>query len=233
MKQSFLAGVIREVVNRAASPGKLDGVTADRLVADAVGHLSTVRPLTESEEVLAFQTKMGHVLLDGHGTPLHLHPTLKRPRHLTARKLMERINFLREELDELVEAAGMEWNDSRDPDKINTVAVVSTDKQDLGGIADALVDLVYVAKGTANLMGLPWEELWADVHRANMEKQRGQKMRGGILSTRDAIKPEGWSAPRTDEILMAAGYDGEEGVRWDDPEYCPGGTLAKTEAVRS
>jgi hypothetical protein len=53
-----------------------------------------------------------------------------------------RYQFLREELHEL--AAGYE-------------------QEDLAQIADALVDLVVVALGTAHLHGLPWEELFAEV----------------------------------------------------------------------
>lgn len=43
---------------------------------------------------------------------------------------------------------------------------------DLPGMADALVDLVYVAMGTAHLHGFPWKEIWDEVQRANMSKVR-------------------------------------------------------------
>ena len=64
------------------------------------------------------------------------------------------------------------------------------------GAADALVDLVYVAMGTAHMMGLPWQKLWDEVQRANMSKMRAQTVgdskRGTLL---DVIKPVGWRAP--------------------------------------
>lgn len=65
------------------------------------------------------------------------------------------------------------------------------------GMADALVDLVYFAKGTAIELHLPWEELWADVHRANMAKVVGTTKRGGP----DVTKPDGWMGPKTLEII--------------------------------
>ena len=103
------------------------------------------------------------------------------PRHLTTRKLMERQALLDEEVGELRDAI---------------------DQQDLVEIADALVDIVYVALGTAVALGLPWEELWDDVHRANMAKRAGITPRGP-----DALKPMGWRGPMTKEILLGAGYD--------------------------
>ena len=62
-----------------------------------------------------------------------------------------RLRFLHEELEELEEGYT---------------------KRDLAKIADALVDLVYVALGTAHLHGLPWQALWREVQRANMTKER-------------------------------------------------------------
>lgn len=104
-------------------------------------------------------------------------PTLK-----TAQPLKERVAFLEEELDEL-----------------RTASL----KGDLPGIADALVDLVVVAHGTAVQLGLPWQELWDDVQRANIEKVRGVGPRGNTI---DLIKPNGWIGPRTEDILKRAGW---------------------------
>ena len=97
------------------------------------------------------------------------------PRLLTIDELKFRSKFMREEFNEFMDAAGHE---------------------DLAGMADALVDLVYVAMGTAHMMGLPWETLWSEVQRANMQKERAvrveQSKRG---STLDVIKPDGWTPP--------------------------------------
>lgn len=61
---------------------------------------------------------------------------------------------------------------------------------------DALVDLVYVAIGTADLHGFNFRQAWYEVHKANMSKVRAeskdQSKRG---STFDVVKPEGWVPP--------------------------------------
>ena len=62
--------------------------------------------------------------------------------------------------------------------------------------ADALADLVYVTLGCAHAMGLPFDEIFAVVHRANMSKQPATDL---ARSTRgkqyDVIKPENWQPP--------------------------------------
>lgn len=82
--------------------------------------------------------------------------------------------------------------------------LVAVAADDVAAIADALVDLVYVTVGTAVAMGLPWEALWADVHRANMAKVPGANQRG---LRRDVTKPPGWEPPRTAAILRAHGFE--------------------------
>ncbi len=107
----------------------------------------------------------------------------KTPTMLSKRKLQERIECMQEELDEFKAAV---------------------DVQDFAEQADALIDLVYFVKGTAVMMGLPWEDLWNDVQRANMEKVRGVGKRGHAV---DMVKPEGWQKPDGSAILKAAGFD--------------------------
>lgn len=79
--------------------------------------------------------------------------------------------------------------------------------KDIPEAADALIDLVVVAMGTAVMMGLPWHALWNDVHRANMAKERvvSERAHGGF----DLGKPEGWIPPRSKVIVdMFSGYNG-------------------------
>ena len=77
---------------------------------------------------------------------------------------------------------------------------------DLEQQLDALVDLVYVALGTAYLMGLPFQEVWSEVQACNMRKVKagpnGEGSKRG--SPHDVIKPPGWEGPRIKEILLAA-----------------------------
>ena len=102
-----------------------------------------------------------------------------------------RVGFLREELRELI---------------------VAFSRDDLPGAADALVDLVYVALGTAHLMGLPFNALWTEVQRANLAKERAagaadpRSRRGHAL---DVVKPPGWQPPDVAGVLRAHGWKGQ------------------------
>jgi len=104
-------------------------------------------------------------------------PTLEPPVTLD-----QRVKFMEEEITELMEAY---------------VA------NDMVGVADALADLVYVAVGTAYIMGIPFDEVFKVVHAANMQKVRGITKRGMLY---DAVKPAGWVGPEAqiETILDAA-----------------------------
>lgn len=113
------------------------------------------------------------------------HLVSEHPGHLTKRKLRERLACMREELDEFEKAI---------------------ETQDLAEQADALIDLIYFAKGTSLMLGLGacWTELWTEVQRANMAKVRGMTKRGHLV---DCTKPEGWIPPQLTSILERHGYD--------------------------
>jgi predicted HAD superfamily Cof-like phosphohydrolase len=106
-----------------------------------------------------------------------------------------RVRFLREELKEFTDG----W-----------------DSRDLAQMADALVDLVYVALGTAQLLGLPWQELWDEVQRANMTKVRASSAAQSRASTgrghaSDVVKPEGFVPPDVAGVLQRRGF----ALTWD------------------
>lgn len=112
-------------------------------------------------------------------------PRSKVPAMLTIGARQFRTKFMQEELDEFVQAC---------------------EQNNLELAADALVDLVYVALGTADMMGLPWQRLWAEVQRANMSKERAKpdgsnSKRGSAL---DVIKPPGWTPPDHKPLLGLA-----------------------------
>ena len=74
-------------------------------------------------------------------------------------------------------------------------------KKDSAGALDALVDIVYIALGTAWLFNLPFEKAWNEVQKANMSKVRAKsksKKRGTAF---DVIKPKGWEAPNIERIV--------------------------------
>lgn len=108
-----------------------------------------------------------------------------------------RAKFMQEELDEFYEAVMC---------------------NDMAGAGDALIDLVYVALGTAAMMGLPWQAMWDEVQRANMSKVRatsaGASKRGTAL---DVIKPDGWVGPQHMQFLRPSAdgvYEPSRSIEW-------------------
>ena len=74
-------------------------------------------------------------------------------------------------------------------------------KKDTAGALDALVDIVYIALGTAWLFNLPFEKAWKEVQRANMEKIRAKDTTGKRGTKFDVIKPKNWKPPNIDQIV--------------------------------
>jgi len=98
----------------------------------------------------------------------------RAPQLLDNKTTQARYQFMREELYEFEESVAA---------------------QDIVGAADALADLVYVALGTAYLMGLPFDDFCAAVQKANMAKVPGVTKRS---MPNDAMKPEGWVGPEAE-----------------------------------
>lgn len=165
-------------------------VTSDRSAVDVEGDLRTHLQQEFTDPVwdtgvtvtplpLHLDAYRGHVELrdvDAFHTKFCLEVP-STPHFLDEEALEFRLKFLREEVQEFEDAhrAG-----------------------DMKGAADALVDLVYVAVGTALMMGLRavWWSLWGRVQDKNMLKRRaghaGESKRGSSL---DVVKPEGWTPP--------------------------------------
>ncbi|WMI34049.1 MazG-like nucleotide pyrophosphohydrolase [Microbacterium phage Finalfrontier] len=74
---------------------------------------------------------------------------------------------------------------------------------DRAGMFDALLDLTYVAMGTADGLKFPWQRGWTRVQQANMAKVRAA--RDGADSKRgtgfDVVKPPGWRAPDHSDLV--------------------------------
>lgn len=71
---------------------------------------------------------------------------------------------------------------------------------------DALVDLVYVAVGTAYLSGFDFNAAFQRVHLANMKKVRTQSEAESTRgSTYDVVKPPGWTPPDLTDLVEPAG----------------------------
>ena len=92
-----------------------------------------------------------------------------------------RIDFLQEELDEMLDCMSDSYAKpaSRADDTV-----------------DALIDLCVVAIGTLNAFDVDAYEAWERVHEKNMEKNPGVNAnRPNKFGFPDLIKPEGWQAP--------------------------------------
>jgi len=119
-----------------------------------------------------------------------------------------RIGFMLEERQEFCEAVGYKIT----LDHTGKLKLIkfrqSNHRVDHDLAFDALIDLVYVAMGTAHFMGYPWQLGWRLVQRANMGKVRARKdasdsKRG---SSFDVVKPDGWKAPDIKSLLERAGF---------------------------
>lgn len=148
------------------------------------------------EDVGRFHTKFG------------LPVSFEEPQDIDPEVLLFRARFLQEELHEFMDAAGMVWAG----DGSDTIVYAEPGEEvDLDHVQlfDALLDLVYVAMGTAHMLGYPWEAGWNRVQNANMQKVRARK--DGSDSKRgssfDVVKPEGWRPPDIEGLLQAYGWD--------------------------
>ena len=134
-----------------------------------------------------------------------------KPGLISKRDFDFRVNFMHEEIRELIEGNA---------------------QGNLTQIADALVDLVYVALGTAHYFGLPFQALWDEVHRANMEKQpwkEGDPVKPRNASGLEVVKPEGWLPPDIEGVIRdfrdyhgmknpEGGFTLEEGAFGGEPD---------------
>jgi predicted HAD superfamily Cof-like phosphohydrolase len=97
-----------------------------------------------------------------------------------------RLGFLKEELQEFINAQY---------------------HGDLATAADSLIDLVYVAIGTADMMGIGqdcWQEMWDEVQRANMSKERSSGSdddRSTRKHSLDIVKPVDFVPPDIEGVI--------------------------------
>jgi predicted HAD superfamily Cof-like phosphohydrolase len=80
-----------------------------------------------------------------------------------------------------------------------TEMMVAHEAGDVIALADAIADVVYVVLGFAVELGLPFNQIWNEVHRTNMMKSKTNKRADGKL-----MKPEGWEPPALGPIIEEA-----------------------------
>jgi len=128
--------------------------------------------------------------------------------------LQYRVLFMEEELDEFRQAMA-DFVRGRQAhlagDELAIAYPPTSQLKATAKMADALIDLVYVAMGTAYLMGLPWRDLWDEVQRANMAKERAASPEESASKTGrghslDVVKPVGWTPPDIEAILQRHGW---------------------------
>ena len=104
---------------------------------------------------------------------------------------LDRFAFLAEETNEYLEAAT---------------------EGDIVKAVNELLDTIYVALGTLWYMGIPVQECWDAVQKANMAKVLGPTKRDARRHspTKDAMKPEGWVGPEKEIALAILGRINEE-----------------------
>lgn len=164
---------------------------ADALLA-VKGQLIEFRPFDPVADIAEFHIKFQQVYTG-------------KPRTLDADLASFREKFLGEELEEYEGAAAAArmmteglhlWDEAEFVHQLETQA-------------DSLVDLVYVALGTAHLQGFDFREMWRRVHAANMSKvlamREGQIIGGVTDSGRDkrfdVVKPTGWEPPTHTDLV--------------------------------
>lgn len=114
------------------------------------------------------------------------YPIPAQPELMSDDRATFRADFMQEELDEFRKAQK---------------------EGDLDGAVDAIIDLMYVAAGAMNEMGVATQPCWDEVHRANMRKKRGAQTKRPGGKGFDAIKPEGWTAPSHADYLTITSED--------------------------
>lgn len=112
-----------------------------------------------------------------------------KPRVLPQGEQGNRLRFLNEELEEY-RMAMLLCTRELEADDLDKAEF----NHNLAECLDALVDLVYVAMGTAHLHGFDFNEAWRRVHAANMLKTRGE-------GWKKVIKPPGWEPPNHVDLI--------------------------------
>jgi predicted HAD superfamily Cof-like phosphohydrolase len=121
-----------------------------------------------------------------------------------------RIKFLREELEEYMKAVNA----------LHTARLIKMHPDDitlhLADALDALVDLVYVALGTAQFHGFDFHEAWQRVHEVNMTQKRrangdGSDSKRG--TSYDVVKIHPFTPPDHTDLVREHAHGGTNAHR--------------------
>lgn len=87
---------------------------------------------------------------------------------------------------------------------------------DVVAVADALADIVYIACGTAQALGIPFDDVFAEVHRANMSKL-GADGHPVLRADGKVLKGPAYTGPDVAGVLARARAGGDRGQTSDSP----------------
>ncbi|WP_430000167.1 HAD family hydrolase [Metabacillus fastidiosus] len=168
------------------------------------------------------------------------HQAADKPTLLTKEQVQTRVNFLAEELVELLGAVAEDRTELAGMVNSLTNAITAAEtKQIKAGfdvenrmvaIADALIDLDVFIQGTFSMMGIQPQPLYDIVMNANMSKL-GEDGKPIIRESDGKImKPEGWEAPEPKlktEIERQLNEKASQTVNINSSEYIIGIDVAK------
>jgi predicted HAD superfamily Cof-like phosphohydrolase len=119
------------------------------------------------------------------------------PRSLPDDLFSFRVKFMAEELCEYAGVGDLTKQ------LVQSALVADMGVRELHDEFDALIDLVYVALGTAHLQGLDFREGWRRVHQANMTKIRARRIEDSERGyAYDVVKPPGFTPPDFTDLLQ-------------------------------
>ena len=119
------------------------------------------------------------------------------------------INFSKDILEMGVKYGTLEWV-KNNPEKLKDFlefrlnllkeemneAITSVENKDAEEFVDAMIDIVVVAIGNLEVLGVDTQKAWDEVLLANLAKEPGVKeSRPNPLNLPDLIKPDGWKGP--------------------------------------
>ena len=126
------------------------------------------------------------------------HPVADEPTVIDIGRNILRLELIREEFCELLEAAGL-----KDAALEIRAVYLNPDEDyapDIIGIADALGDLEYVVNGAALEHGINLPEVVSEIHRSNMTKL-GPEGKPIYREDGKILKGEGFEAPDLKKVL--------------------------------
>lgn len=107
-----------------------------------------------------------------------------KPRLLSPGSMDDQLSRLQEEVNEIKEAVAHSKKIQQHPEQ-EIVTLVD--------VTDGIIDLMYFAAGWLHQMGIPFDQAWELIHKANMKKVAGRTARG---QDNDAAKPADWVDPK-------------------------------------